>query len=281
MTDPIPPMLSKSQAHASEPGARPVPLVGDVLRRRIYSPQSYIQVRNANLVPIVHSECEALARWFPLVWKRREQGIEFVAVRGLLNHEGAQPRPARTLLPLILRAYPFVFDHSPPSGPDTPRMLDDVFADAPTDAGASITTVRLRLSRGTTTRFAYLDQFANEIGTTAKIGRALASMDALEPWPLKFDIDTHRIHIPDLFVIRRAMFEDGSFAPLVQEHGMACARMLSLHRVSLFRAGALLAMAKEVLNRTKETLASNGASLAPQAAESRLLFNAPPAPAQP
>src|SRR5262252_2966503 len=163
-------MLSDPKAQASEPGERAVALVGDVLRRRIYSPQSYAQVRNTAIVPIVHSECESLACWFPLIWRRRERNVEFVALRGLLNDDRMQPRPARTLLPLILRSYPFVFDPSQTIGPDTTRMLDDVFADAPTDAGATITTVRLRLSRATTTRFAFMDRFASESGTTTKIG---------------------------------------------------------------------------------------------------------------
>jgi hypothetical protein len=223
-----------------------------VLRRRIYSPQSYAQVRNSALVPIVHSECETLASWFPLVWRRREQDLEFVALRGLLNDERTQAPAARALLPLILRAYPFVYESSRPIGPDTPRMIDDVFADAPTDVGATITTVRRRLSRATMTRFAFMDRFAREIGTTMSIGRALADIDALEPWPLNFDIDGHQIRVPDLFVIRRSMFDDGRLAPLLQEHGISCAQMLSLHRISLFRAGGLLALAKALLNQERQ-----------------------------
>src|ERR1041385_2974166 len=138
MTDTRTAMIANLEAQASKPGDHPVALIGDVLRRRIYSPHSYAQVRNAAVVPIVHSECETLASWFPLVWRRRERSIELVAVRGLLNDERVHPRPARALLPLILRAYPFVFDPSQPIGPDSPRMLDDVIADAPTDVGATI-----------------------------------------------------------------------------------------------------------------------------------------------
>lgn len=275
MTDLRATMISDAETGPSEPGERPVALVGDVLRRRIYSPQSYAQVRDSAVVPIVHSECETLASWFPLIWRRREHNLEFVALRGLSNSECMQPPAARTLLPLILRAYPFVFDPSQPIGPDTTRMIDDVFADAPTDVGATITTVRHRLSRGTMTRFAFMDRFANEIGATTTIGCALASMDAFEPWPLKFDIDGHQIHVPDLFVIRRTMFDDGSFAPLLQEHGMDCARMLSLHRVSLFRAGGLLALAKASLNSRRDVRIENGGSLAQPAAESRPSVSAP------
>jgi hypothetical protein len=185
-----------------------------------------------------------------------------------------QAPAARAPLPLILRAYPFVFDPSQPIGPDTPRMIDNVFADAPTDVGATITTVRHRLSRGTMTRFAFMDRFAREIRTTMSIGRALAGMDAFEPWPLKFDIEGYQIDVPDLFVIRRAMFDDGSFAPLLQEHGISCARMLSLHRVSLFRAGSLLALAKAHLSRRRQIRLETSENPAQQPAESRPLANA-------
>ena len=84
--------------------------IADVLRRRIYAPLAYAPVRNAAVVPIVHSECLTLASWFPLVWQRRQATVEFVAIRALLNDQRAQPPAARALLPLLLHAYPFVFD---------------------------------------------------------------------------------------------------------------------------------------------------------------------------
>src|SRR5260221_9858478 len=95
----------------------PVVLQGEVLRRRIYSPQSYAPVRNTAVVPIVHSECATLASWFPLVWRRRQGNLAFVAIRALLNEQRAQPPAARGLLPLILRAYPFVLDPNQPPAP--------------------------------------------------------------------------------------------------------------------------------------------------------------------
>lgn len=170
--------------------------------------------------------------------------IEFVAVRALLDDQRAQPPAARALLPLLLHAYPFVFDPAEPVGHDCRKMLDDVFADAPTDIGASITTVHRKLARATTTRFRVLDRFAHEAVATAKIGDALAGLDLLEPWPLSFDIDGRRVGIPDLFVVRPAAFEGELLAPLLRDHGLPCAHMLGLHRLSLFRAGVLLAMAR-------------------------------------
>ena len=242
---------------------RPIALEKDVLRRRIYAPLAYAPVRNAAVVPIVHSECLSLASWFPLVWRRRETTIEFVAIRALLNDQRAQPPAARALLPLLLHAYPFVFDPRQPFRSDCPKMLDDVFADAPTDIGASITTVHRKLARATTSRFRLLDRFAFESVVTGEIGNALAELDALEPWPLKFDIGGNNVEIPNLLVIRPSAFESGDFSRLLGNYGVPCARMLGLHRISLFRAGVLLGMAKTFF---KEYALPESREIAPDAA---------------
>jgi SapC len=238
---------------------RPIALEKDVLRRRIYAPQAYAPVRNAAVVPIVHSECLTLASWFPLVWQRRQATVEFVAIRALLNDQRAQPPAARALLPLLLHAYPFVFDRRQPLRTDSPKMLDDVFADAPTDIGASITTVHRKLARATTGRFRLLDRFAHEFQVTAAIGSALAELDALEPWPLKFDIGGNNVEIPDLLVVRPSAFEGGQLARLLGSYGVPCARMLGLHRISLYRAGILLAMAKTFLRDNPNPPGTRGA----------------------
>jgi hypothetical protein len=242
----------------------PVVLQDKVLRRRIYSPQSYAPVRNTAVVPIVHSECAALASWFPLVWQRRRGNLEFVAIRALLNEQRAQPPAARGLLPLMLRAYPFVLDPSQLPAPDARRMLDDVFADAPTDVGATITTVQRKLSRGTTSRFRFLDQFAYDAVVTARINEAIAGLDEFEPWHLKFEIDGNHIEVPDLLVIRPRAFEDGRLAPLLEQYGAACAQMLGLHRISLFRAGGLLAMAKALFRERRDMIPENSAATEPR-----------------
>jgi hypothetical protein len=257
---------------------QPIALEKDVLRRRIYAPLAYAPVRNAAVVPIVHSECQTLASWFPLVWQRCQATVEFVAIRALLNDQRAQPPAARALLPLLLHAYPFVFDPRQPVRTDSPKMLDDVFADAPTDIGASITTIHRKLARATTGRFRLLDRFAHESVVTGAIGSALAELDVLEPWPLKFDIGGNNVEIPDLLVIRPSAFEGGHFSRLLGSYGAPCAQMLGLHRISLFRAGVLLAMAKaffrdnprapessEIIQRdTQATAGESGGQRTPQ-----------------
>jgi len=232
-------------------GERPIALAKNVLRRRIYAPQAYAPVRNTAVVPIVHSECMALASWLPVVWRCRSNAVELVTVRALLDDQRAQPTAARALLPLRLRAYPFIFDPARPIDVASAGMLDDIFADAPTDAGATITSVNGKLGRATTMRLALLDRIAAETAITGAIGAALAERDLLEPWPLKFEIDGTAIGVSDLMIVRRSTFDSGALAPLVTQHGLVCATVLGLHRISLFRAGSLLAAAKAFVNAIK------------------------------
>jgi hypothetical protein len=170
-----------------------------------------------------------------------------VAIRSLLDDQRTQPPAVRALLPLILHAYPFVFDPKAPPDRHSPRMLDDVFAVAPTDAGASITTANGKLSRATIQRFRILDHLAAEFCTTREITASLAGVDLFEPWELKFDIEGRPIEISGLFIVRQNAFVGGMFAPILEQYGAPAAMLLGLHRVSLFRAGLLLAAARRAL----------------------------------
>lgn len=235
-------------AAAAEAAPRaPVALTGDVLRRRIYAPLSYAKVRDTAVVAAVHSEAMALAAWFPLVWRRTLSGVEFVAVRALLDTQRAQPPAARGLLPLLLHGYPFVFDPAAAVTRDAAKMLDDVFADAPTNVGATITSVNHKLTRATISRFRFLDRFAADLEPTAAIGAALDQAGLLAPWQLAFEIAGRQIGIPDLVMIRSDAFESGALASILHRFGRPAATMISLHRLSLFRAGGLLAMARAAL----------------------------------
>jgi hypothetical protein len=235
-------------------GERPIALDKEALRRRIYAPAAYAPVRNTAVVPVAHSEAYRLAAWFPLMWRRRGSELEFVAVRSLLDDQGAQPPAARAVLPLILHAYPFVFDPKAPPEVGAERMLDDVFGDAPTDAGASITNAAGRLSRATIERFRILDGLAGEFRLTREIAQALAGLDLFAPAALKFDIQGRSLELADLFVVRQDAFDSGVFSSMLEKFGAPAALVLGLHRVSLFRAGLLLAMARKALGQTSPNL---------------------------
>jgi len=250
------PVTSGDKVNTAAWASRPVALSSEVLRRRIYAPSSYAQVRNAAVVPVVHSECMALAAWFPLVWRRHPTGPQFVAVRALLDDQRAQPPAARALLPLLLHGYPFVFDPTSSIDRDAPKLFDDVFADAPTNVGATITNVNHKLTRATITRFRYLDRFAEELQPTAAVGAALADEDLLAPWPLAFDIDGRQVGVAALMMIKPEAFDAGALAAILERFGRPAATMISLHRLSLFRAGGLLAMARRVLRQADAETAS-------------------------
>ena len=91
-----------------------------------------------------------------------------------------QPLADRTPLPLILQAYPFVFDPTFPAF-EGPRMLDDVFPDAPTDVGATITTLAGRPSRAAIQRLNLLDILAKDFHVLQALTSAIANRDLFFP----------------------------------------------------------------------------------------------------
>jgi hypothetical protein len=100
-------------------------------------------------------------------------------------------------------------------------------------------------------RLGILDRLAVETDVTTAIGEFLVERNLLEPWPLTFDVDGQPVGFTDLLVVRTSAFDDASLAPLVAQYGLPCATVLGLHRVSLFRAGSLLAAAKSFISTAK------------------------------
>ncbi|KQQ80815.1 SapC family protein [Aureimonas sp. Leaf324] len=227
---------------------RAEPLTGERMVARIYSPFSYPLPRQAGLVPIVAAEAERLASAFPVVWQRGEEGPRLVVLRSL-QEDGSGFAPgtadALPLLPLLLQAYPFVFPSGPPRESDNPRLLDVAGADLPTDAGAPITTADGRLTKGAELRLRALSLFERDFPRTSALGRMLGELGLLEPWPLCFDLGHGRAcDIEGLAVVQAGAFDTPRLEPVVARFGMAAARLLSLHRLSLFRAAALLTAAR-------------------------------------
>jgi SapC len=227
-------------------GERPIPLEKDALRRRIFAPIAYDVVRNAALVPVVPTEAYELSWWFPLAWRKYGSHFVLVAVRSLLNTQRGQPMAGRTPLPLILQAYPFIFGPTFPAF-DGPRMLDDVFPDAPTDVGATITTLTGRPSRATIRRLHLLDILAKNFRFMQTVTSAIAERDLFVPWTLRFDVEGQFVGHTDLFVVHQAAFASGALSDILEKFGAPAAMLLGLHRISLFRAGALLALARRAL----------------------------------
>jgi SapC len=226
-------------------GERPIPLEKDALHRRIFAPSAYDVVRNAAIVPVVPTEAYELSWWFPLAWRKYGSQFILVAVRSLLS-ERAQPVAGRAPLPLILQAYPFIFDPTLPAF-GGPRMLDDVFPDAPTDVGATITTPAGRPSRAAIQRLHLLDIVAKDFHFAQALTSAIADRDLFVPWALRFDVGDHSVGHTDLFIIRQAAFAGSALSDVFDNFGAPAAMLLGLHRISLFRAGALLALARKAV----------------------------------
>jgi hypothetical protein len=169
--------------------------------------------------------------------------MQLVVLRALLPYQTAQPPKARGLLPLMLSAYPFTLVRR---GEDAipMRMFDDVFADEPTDVGASVTNPDKKPSLGAQFRFKALDEFARQDDLTQRLTNDLITADLLEPWKLNFDVEGGPIKVEGLFIARQGAFETGQFAPVIGRHGYAAVELLGYHRLSLYRAGILLTMAR-------------------------------------
>ncbi|MDC7786700.1 SapC family protein [Rhodoplanes sp. TEM] len=250
----------------------PIALDGDALSRRIFAPVAYRIVRDTAVVPIVIGEVFRLASFFPVVWRRREEDLDLVVVRALIDEAGAQPAGLRGVHPLVLQAYPFVLATRVDDA--CTRLIDDAVADAPTDIGASVTAADGRPSLATTLRLRMLELVERQLPLTRAVGRALADADLLQPWDLTFDIEGSMIGIPDLSVARQEAFATGAYGDIVGRHGAAAAELLGFHRISLFRAGVVVAAARahvrERLARVAEMArrAEPGAAPGPAAAVS-------------
>jgi hypothetical protein len=225
------------------------------LMSRIYAPVSYEYVRNVNIVRIVHVEALELAAWFPVVWRLVRGTYELVVVRSLFadgrGHAADSLKSARSL-PLLLRAYPFVLAGTQAdagSGEDAEAAvsLDHAVADQPTDAGAPVADADGKLGLGALHRYRALALFAQALPLTQSITRRLADEGRLVPWPLAAASGTSLMAHDALFAVDAAAFESGVLRGTVMEAGVAAALLLSAHRLSLFRAGPLVAVAKKVV----------------------------------
>jgi SapC len=248
---------------------RPTPLAGDVLKQRIFSPTAYAGVRSASIVAIAAIEAPRYAAHFPIAWRRQNDSFELVVLRSLLpdgRGHAAGTQKALGFLPILLRAYPFLYDPAllPPAAGHA-KFVDTAVADEPGDIGAPICYIDGRPTKATTQRLALLDVAAAAFAQTAAISRQLAAADLFEAWPLRFEnIEGYDLEIRDLWIVRQDAVTTGAFAPLMRAHGVVAADLIGLHRVSLYRAGILLAQARGTL---KAEAAASGMSPVPDAVQ--------------
>ena len=223
---------------------KPIPLER-ATHRRIFSPLAYSTVLNALVVPIVHREALRLASWFPTAWRMTEAGPELVVVRALVRNPKVTTTPQDLVtLPLILQAYPFLLDRAKSTATELAVLYDTSIAEEPNDIGAPVLTPDGKVSRGAEFRFRALKVFARHLPTSEAISEMLSRLDLFEPWPLSFEVAGQTIGHSNLFVVRPAIFGKGALAPVIARFGVEAASLLGAHRLSLFRAGPLLAAAR-------------------------------------
>jgi len=224
----------------------------DYGHRRLFAPVAYPVVRLTQVVPIVHGEALALARWFPVVWRDRGQGPELVVLRALLADDKAQPggSPRATgSLPLVLRAYPFLLPADAVFGPDDPLnvQFDDAMPDEPTDIGASLLTPVGKPTRATESRLRFLTGFASQLVLTREIGACLAELGLLEPWDFKVTVAGQVLEAPALLILRRDAEAVAVLRAMIDRFGAPGFMLAGAHRISVFRAGALVKAAERAL----------------------------------
>jgi hypothetical protein len=245
----------------------PIRLTGAATSRRIFSPLAYANVRNANVVPVVMPEAWALASWFPIVWQRTARYHQLVAVRSLYaDGRGYLPAIEKSpgLLPLLLQAYPFLLDPTAETDTSTARWIDDVIADTPSDIGAPVLLADKRPAKATRLRLGMLDLFQKHWLSTHSLALQLAELKLFDPWELTFDINGRNIGIDNLFIVRPSAFDSGVLAPIAARQGAMAVQVLALHRISLFRAGALLGAARALESRRAVDLDVNAGRDGPE-----------------
>ncbi len=230
---------------------RPIPLAGDVLKQRIFSPLAYPSVRNSNVIEIAAQEAPRYAAHFPICWRKQADRHQLVIVRSLIADGRGHPigsQKALAFLPILCRSYPFLYAPSGTADGAMPKFIDHVIADEPSDIGSPICFTDGRPTKATAQRITMLDNAATLFAQTAAIASHLAAADLFEAWPLHFEgIEGQTLDVPNLWIVKQDVVATGALSPLMRVHGLVAADLIGLHRVSLFRTGILLANARSAL----------------------------------
>lgn len=190
-----------------------------------------------------------LAAWFPVVWTRYRGTLDLVILRSLLPDGAGHPHGAMHLgssIPFILKAYPVVVDPSQPGGD---VRVDDVIADEPTDAGATLLTERGLPSRALEERLTFAHRFISAHEVTVRMGEFLLDAGLLQPWDLSFAEQDGMGPFPEFLVVRPESYETDGFVGFARTFGAAGLRLLSAHAISLYRAAILYQRARQDRSR--------------------------------
>ena len=228
------------------------PLTAERGNMRIFAPTAYSAVRQAQMVPIVHVEALALASWFPICWLAGAPRPLLVVLRSLHKDGSCQPNGSPfsvPSLPLALRAYPFAVGVKETNA-QSETLIDEVIADKPADTGAPILTVDGRAGRGTQMRLRAVSAFNQALAATESMTDELQRSGLLEPW--RWEVSGAADTLADILIVRPSAFDTPRIFRFVRKFGAAGASFLGAHRLSLYRASALLQAANRAVAPAKE-----------------------------
>jgi hypothetical protein len=215
---------------------------------RIFAPESYRAVREAQTCPVVHTEALNLAAFYPICWIAGGARPTLVALRSLMpDGHGHLRELARipSALPLSLQAYPFIADTPVEHGGESPILIDNVIADEPTDIGSPILTTQGGLTRGAETRLRAAAFFRTDLPQTERITDALVEVDCLVPWVVDPKALPSGARVPDMLVVGPVEKVSDRLYQVLRRLGSIGGIFLGAHRISLFRIAGLVRAANE------------------------------------
>ncbi|MFO1151139.1 MAG: SapC family protein [Alsobacter sp.] len=205
------------------------------------------------VVSIAPIEAAQLADRFPIAWRQGGGIWDLVCLVGLTpDHDywRAPPfedHPGQGMLPLLLQAYPFTVVDDGETEALTILRDDDVGS----SEGDVLFDERGEPTGDTERRCQALWTFVGDRRRAEPLFAALGALDVFKPWDLTFP--DAKVKIEGLFTIDSAFFGSKSHILAVESHGWQAANLLTLHRISLYRA------AEMVGHRLQDTRATQSA----------------------
>lgn len=213
---------------------------------RIHEPLSYRVTLQEPFVPITLDEAFTLAAHFPLVWRRDVTGrLELVAIRGFTKAGTDLPgirKLGHDALPLLLQAYPMRYENHRIAMAEI--GLDRVAPLATSDLGSPVFTQAGDFTPGAQLKVAALRKFGEIAEETQGFTDVVADAGALQVVALPGELRA-RVEVPELLFMgpgadTRELL-DYLFAAF---GGKRVAAFLAGHRLSLYRMGPLISMAR-------------------------------------
>jgi hypothetical protein len=209
---------------------------------RIFDPFSYKVTLSERFIPVSPNEAFHLAAYYPIIWHYNHVGhLELAAMRCLsadreeIPNVRAMPYDA---LPLLLQAYPLRYRNH--SMGDFTLGLERVFPQHERNAGAYVFDKMGDFGLGAQMKYSALEQFRQGLELQYNLGEALIERNLLEKVKLPDDMES-RFSLPDFYAVRADADWTGVLDTLDDTEWPAASRLLTIQRISLFRAARLVA----------------------------------------